>query len=93
MQHASQYACNGSATTGYNNSNVCTTRRSRSRPASSTSTRAHENHSDERDNSDSDVRRAIPDRHLDLRRRTVRAEHAGAVVDDDRALREHPLLI
>lgn len=60
VQHASQYACNGSATTGYNNSNVCTNSAKQESSGFLNLDSAHENHSDERDDSDRDTRRQIP---------------------------------
>jgi hypothetical protein len=60
VQHASQYACNGSATTGYNNDNVCSNTAKQESSGFKNLDTAHENHSDERDDSDSDTRRAIP---------------------------------
>jgi hypothetical protein len=60
VQHASAYACNGSATTGYNNRNVCSNSAKQESSGFFNLDTCHENHSDERDNSDSDVRRAIP---------------------------------
>jgi hypothetical protein len=61
VQHASQYACNGSATTGYNNSNVCNNSNKQESSGFRNLDCAHENHSDERDDSDSDTRRQIPE--------------------------------
>ena len=84
MQHASLYACNGSATTGYNNYNVCSNSSKQESSGFFNLDAAHENHSDERDNSDSDTRRAIPTGIWTCGGVAVRAEHAGAVVDDDR---------
>jgi hypothetical protein len=60
VQHASQYACNGSATTGYNNSNVCNNSNKQESSGFLNLDVGHENHSDERDDSDRDTRRAIP---------------------------------
>jgi hypothetical protein len=60
VQHASQYACNGSATTGYNNSNVCNNSSKQESSGFLNLDVAHENHSDERDDSDRDTRRQIP---------------------------------
>ena len=60
VQHASQYACNGSATTSYNNSNVCNNSNKQESSGFLNLDVAHENHSDERDDSDRDTRRAIP---------------------------------
>jgi hypothetical protein len=60
VQHASQYACNGSATASYNNSNVCNNSAKQESAGFLNLDVAHENHSDERDDSDSDTRRQIP---------------------------------
>lgn len=60
VQHASQYACNGSATTGYNNSNVCGNAAKQESSGFLNLDVSHENHSDERDDSDRDVRRQVP---------------------------------
>jgi hypothetical protein len=60
VQHASQYACNGSATASYNNSNVCNNSAKQESSGFLNLDCAHENHSDERDDSDSDTRRQIP---------------------------------
>ena len=60
VQHASQYACSGSATASYNNSNVCSNSAKQESSGFFNLDSAHENHSDERDDSDSDTRRAIP---------------------------------
>jgi len=60
VQYASIYACNGSATASYDNSNACSNASKQESSGFFNLDAAHENHSDERDNSDSDVRRAIP---------------------------------
>ncbi|MEW6268773.1 MAG: hypothetical protein AB1689_05680 [Thermodesulfobacteriota bacterium] len=60
VQHASQYACSGSATTGYNNSNVCNNSAKQESSGFLNLDSAHESHSDERDDSDSDTRRQVP---------------------------------
>lgn len=60
VQHASQYACNGSATASYNNSNVCNNASKQESAGFLNLDSAHENHSDERDDSDRDDRRQIP---------------------------------
>ena len=60
VQHASQYACSGSATASYDNSNVCSNSAKQESSGFRNLDSAHENHSDERDDSDSDTRRAIP---------------------------------
>ena len=61
VQHASQYACNGSATTGYNNSNVCDNSNKQESFGFRNLDTAHENHDQERDDSHSHTRQAIPD--------------------------------
>ncbi len=61
VQHASQYACGGSATASYNNDNVCGNSNKQESYGFRNLDTAHENHSDIRDDSDSDTRRAIPD--------------------------------
>jgi hypothetical protein len=60
VQHASQYACNGSATASYNNSNVCNNNAKQESAGFLNLDVGHENHSDERDDSDSDTRRQVP---------------------------------
>lgn len=60
VQYASIYACNGSATASYNNSNVCGNTSKQEASGFRNLDAAHENHSDERDAVDSDVRKAIP---------------------------------
>ncbi|HYO15026.1 MAG TPA: hypothetical protein VE685_17675 [Thermoanaerobaculia bacterium] len=60
VQYASIYACNGSATASYNNSNVCNNSNKQEATGFRNLDAAHENHSDERNDSDSDVRKAIP---------------------------------
>ncbi len=60
VQHASQYACTGSATASYNNSNVCNNSNKQESVGFLNLDTAHENHSDERDDSDRDTRRQIP---------------------------------
>ncbi len=61
VQYASIFACGGSATTGYDNSNVCGNGFKQEAFGFRNLDAAHENHSDERDDSDSDDRRQIPD--------------------------------
>jgi hypothetical protein len=58
VQYASQFACGGSATASYNNSNVCTAKQESSGFRNLDA--AHENHDDERNARDADTRRAIP---------------------------------
>jgi hypothetical protein len=60
VQHASQYACNGSATTGYNNGNVCSNSSKQEASGFRNLDVGHENHDDERNDADRDTRRAIP---------------------------------
>jgi len=61
VQYASIYACGGSATSGYDNSNVCGNSFKQEASGFLNLDGAHENHSDIRDDSDSDTRKAIPD--------------------------------
>jgi hypothetical protein len=61
VQYASIFACNGSATASYDNTNVCNNSNKQEASGFKNLDAAHENHSDERDASDSDVRKAIPD--------------------------------
>lgn len=61
VQHASQYACSGSATTGYNNNNVCGNSSKQESSGFRNLDTAHENHDDERNDADRDKRIAIPD--------------------------------
>ncbi len=61
VQYASIFACGGSATTGYDNSNVCGNSFKQEAFGFRNLDGAHENHSDERDDSDSDERRQVPD--------------------------------
>lgn len=58
VQYASMFACSGNATASYDNSNVCTSHQESSGFVNLDG--AHENHGDERDDSDRDDRRAIP---------------------------------
>ena len=60
VQHASSFACNGSATTGYDNGNVCNNSNKQESSGFLNLDSGHENHSDERDDSDRDTRKAIP---------------------------------
>ncbi len=60
VQHASQYACNGGAGTGYNNSNVCNNSNKQESSGFRNLDVGHENHDDERNDADRDTRRAIP---------------------------------
>ena len=61
VQYASIYACNGSATTSYDNSDACGNGSKQEVSGFFNLDAAHENHSDIRDASDSDTRRSIPD--------------------------------
>jgi hypothetical protein len=59
VQHASQYACNGSATASYNNA-TCATTQQAGVVGLPEPRHGHENHDDERNDADRDTRRAIP---------------------------------
>lgn len=61
VQYASIYACGGSATAGYDNSNVCGNGFKQEASGFLNLDGAHEDHSDIRDDSDSDTRRQVPD--------------------------------
>ncbi len=58
VQYASIFACSGSASASYNNGNVCTSKQESS--GFKNLDAGHENHDDERNDVDSDTRRAIP---------------------------------
>ena len=60
MQYASIYACNGSATASYSNSNVCGNTSKQEASGFRNLDAAHENHDDIRNDIDRDVRKAIP---------------------------------
>ena len=60
VQHASQYACNGSATASYNNSNVCGNSAKQESSGFLNLDSGHENHDDERNDVDRDTRKSIP---------------------------------
>lgn len=60
VQYASMYACNGSATASYNNSNVCGNGAKQEASGFRNLDAGHENHDDIRDDTDRDTRRAIP---------------------------------
>lgn len=60
VQYASQYACNGSATASYNNSNVCGNTSKQEGSGFRNLDAAHENHDDQRNDVDSDVRKQVP---------------------------------
>lgn len=61
VQYASIFACNGSAGTGYNNSNVCNNSNKQETSGFRNLDGSHENHDDERNDVDRDTRKAIPD--------------------------------
>ena len=61
VQHASSYACNGSATTAYDNTNVCNNANKQESSGFKNLDSAHENHDQSRNDSVSDARVAIPD--------------------------------
>jgi hypothetical protein len=60
VQYASIYACNGSASASYNNSNVCGNSSKQESAGFKNLDASHENHDDERNDVDADVRKAIP---------------------------------
>ena len=60
VQYASIFACNGSASTSYDNSNVCGNTSKQESSGFRNMDGSHENHDDERNDVDSDTRRAIP---------------------------------
>lgn len=61
VQYASIFACNGSASASYNNSNVCGNSYKQEASGFRNLDGSHENHDDERNDADRDVRKAIPD--------------------------------
>lgn len=61
VQYASIFACDGSAGASYDNSNACDNGYKQEVSGFRNLDAAHENHSDERDASDTDTRRQIPD--------------------------------
>jgi hypothetical protein len=61
VQYASIFACNGSASASYNNSNVCRNNYKQESSGFRNLDASHENHDDERNDVDRDVRKAIPD--------------------------------
>ncbi|GAK33171.1 hypothetical protein AQ1_01056 [alpha proteobacterium Q-1] len=61
VQYASIFACGGSATASYNNSNVCNNGFKQEASGFFNLDSAHENHNDERNAVDSDERRQVPD--------------------------------
>lgn len=60
VQYASIYACNGSATASYDNSNVCNNSNKQETSGFKNLDAAHENHDDIRNDIDRDVRKMIP---------------------------------
>jgi len=60
VQHASAYACSGSASTGYNNSNVCGNGSKQEVSGFRNLDTAHENHDEERNDTHRHTRQAIP---------------------------------
>jgi hypothetical protein len=60
VQYASIFACNGSATAGYNNSNVCNNSSKQETSGFFNLDGSHENHDDERDDTDRDDRVQVP---------------------------------
>jgi hypothetical protein len=61
VQYASIFACNGSASASYNNSNVCNNSYKQETSGFRNLDASHENHDDERNDADRDTRKAIPD--------------------------------
>lgn len=61
VQYASIYACGGSATASYDNSNVCNNGFKQEASGFRNLDAGHENHDDIRDDTDRDTRRQIPD--------------------------------
>lgn len=61
VQYASIYACNGSTGTSYDNSNTCRNNAKQEASGFRNLDGAHETHSEERDASNADERRQIPD--------------------------------
>lgn len=61
VQYASIFACSGSATAGFDNADVCGNAAKQEATGFLNLDGAHENHSDERDASDSDDRRQVTD--------------------------------
>jgi hypothetical protein len=60
VQYASMFACNGSATAGYDNSNVCGNGAKQEASGFFNLDGAHENHDDIRNDADRDTRRQVP---------------------------------
>ncbi|MBI2382939.1 MAG: hypothetical protein HYV18_02570 [Gammaproteobacteria bacterium] len=61
VQYASIFACNGSATASYDNSNACNNSYKQETSGFRNLDASHENHDDERNDADRDVRKQIPD--------------------------------
>ncbi len=61
VQHASQYACNGSATASYDNDDVCDESAKQELAGFRNLDSGAENHDDTRNDADRDTRRTIPD--------------------------------
>lgn len=61
VQYASIFACNGSASASYDNSNACNNSYKQETSGFRNLDASHENHDDERNDVDRDVRKAIPD--------------------------------
>jgi hypothetical protein len=61
VQHASAYACGGSATTGYDNTDVCDNNNKQKVSGFRNLDTAHETHDEERNDSHRHTRNAIPD--------------------------------
>lgn len=61
VQYASIYACGGSATASYDNSNACSNSFKQEASGFRNLDAGHENHDDIRDDTDRDTRRQIPD--------------------------------
>ena len=61
VQYASIFACSGSATASYNNSNVCGNGSKQESSGFFNLDGSHENHDDERNDADRDDRRQVPD--------------------------------
>jgi hypothetical protein len=60
VQHASMFACNGSATASYNNSNLCNNSSKQESSGFFNLDSGHENHDDERNDADRDTRKSVP---------------------------------
>jgi hypothetical protein len=81
VQHASQYACNGSAGTGYNNNNVCNNSNKQEREPRRRAQRRRPRHAARH-----------PDGHLELRRLAVHARYGRAERHELRAARGRVVL-